>query len=175
MDTHRQPSPPKLRTETPTGLLKTRELTVTVVATQVVGNVLLSRGMHNMGSIAGIAVLPYLRALANPWVMAGVFILTAWMLADLALLSRADLSYVLPVTSISYVLIAVAGHFVLGEPISGLRWAGIVIITLGVMLVGRTPTRTVPDVLETEEPHWHLPHGHAGDELRRRRPSGGRR
>jgi transporter family protein len=131
--------------------MKTRELTLVVIATQVIGNVALSRGMHGMGPIAGVDIVPYLHALTNPWVVLGVAILAVWMLSDLALLSRADLSYVLPVTATSYVLIAIVGHFVLGERIAGARWIGIVLITLGVMLVGKTQTRTVPDVLEEEE------------------------
>jgi len=148
----RSPSVPSLRTETPAGLLKTRELAAIVVLTQVLANVALSHGMQSVGPIAGLAVLPYLRALLNPWVAAGVFCLAVWMLANLALLSRADLSYVLPVTSISYTLVALMGHFLLGEQVSGMRWIGIVVITVGAMLVGGTQTRTVPDVLEREVP-----------------------
>jgi drug/metabolite transporter (DMT)-like permease len=142
--------PAKLRTETPAGLRKTRALTVAVVVAQVLGNVALSRGMHDLGSIVSLSPLPYLRALLNPWVAAGVLILALWMLSNLTLLSRADLSYVLPVTSMSYVLIALMGRFVLHERVDTIRWAGILVITLGVALVGRTPTRTVPDVLEEE-------------------------
>lgn len=139
-----------LRTETPTGLLKTRELTLAVIVTQVIGNVSLSRGMHHIGNVVSLSPLPYLRAIANPWVACGVIILAIWMISDLALLSRADLSYVLPVTAVSYVLIAILGHFLLDERITRTRWIGIVVITLGVMLVGRTPTRTVPDITEEE-------------------------
>ncbi len=139
-----------LRTETPTGLLKTRELTIAVIVTQVIGNVALSRGMHHIGNVVSLSPLPYLRAIANPWVAGGVVVLALWMISDLALLSRADLSYVLPVTAVSYVLIAISGHFLLAERITRTRWVGIIIITLGVMLVGRTPTRTVPDVTEEE-------------------------
>jgi drug/metabolite transporter (DMT)-like permease len=64
------------------------------------------------------------------------------MISNLALLSRADLSFVLPVTAAGYVLVAVMGHFWLGEPISPARWAGICAITLGVVLVEKTPSRT---------------------------------
>jgi drug/metabolite transporter (DMT)-like permease len=145
-----QRSVSQLRTETPTGLLKTRELTLMVVVTQVIGNVSLSRGMHEMGPILSFSPWPYLHAVLNPWVLAGVVVLALWMLANLALLSRADLSYVLPVTAISYVLIAIVGHFFLYERISWTRWVGIAVITLGVMLVGHTPTRTVPDITEEE-------------------------
>ncbi len=139
------------RTETPPGLLKTRLLTAAVIVTQVAGNLSLSRGMHGMGAVLSLSPWPYLHAIANPWVAGGVLVLAFWMLANLTLLSRADLSYVLPVTSVSYVLIALLGHFLLQERVTLVRWAGIAVITLGVMLVGRTPTRTTPDILEEDE------------------------
>ena len=132
------------------GRRQTHGLVFTAIVTQVIGNAALSRGMHEMGSVVSLSPLPYLRALLNPWVAAGVLILALWMLSNLTLLSRADLSYVLPVTSMSYVLIALMGRFVLHERVDTIRWAGILVITLGVALVGRTPTRTVPDVLEEE-------------------------
>jgi drug/metabolite transporter (DMT)-like permease len=142
---------PVLRTETPTGLLKTRELTIAVIVTQVIGNVALSRGMHGTMSVVSLSPLPYLHAMLNPWVACGVIILAFWMLANLTLLSRADLSYVLPVTSISYVLIAILGHFFLNERVNVMRWIGIVVISCGVMIVGKTPTRTTPDILEQDD------------------------
>jgi drug/metabolite transporter (DMT)-like permease len=141
---------PLLRTETPAGLVKTRELTIFVIVTQVIGNVALSRGMRGVGLILPFSLLPYLHAILSPWVIGGVVVLACWMLFNLTLLSRADLSYVLPVTAISYVLIPIVGHFVLRETISLTRWMGTAMITLGVMIVGRTPTRTVPDVLEPD-------------------------
>ncbi len=140
-----------LRTETPTGILKTRELLLSTITAQVLGNVLLSRGMHHIGSVVSLSPIPYLHAILNPWVAAGVAVLAMWMIAELALLSRADLSFVLPVTATSYVMIAILGHFLLGERISAVRWAGICVITIGVMVVGGTPSRTVPDVLEEEK------------------------
>ena len=39
-------------------------------------------------------------------------------------------------------LIAIAGRFLLHDNISGVRWAGILVITLGAVLVGETPVRT---------------------------------
>ena len=66
---------------------------------------------------------------------AGVALLIVWMLARMALLSWADLSYVLPVTSVGYVLVALAGGLLLNEQISLQRWAGIALIMGGVALV----------------------------------------
>ena len=44
----------------------------------------------------------------------------------------------MPVTAIGYVVTAFAARLLLGESVSLMRWAGIVLITAGVTLVGRT-------------------------------------
>jgi drug/metabolite transporter (DMT)-like permease len=82
-----------------------------------------------------------------------VLLLIVWLISQLALLSRVDLSYVLPVTSVSYILTALMGDFVrhprvsaseLHERVSTERWIGIGLIGLGVSLVVRTVPRTAP-------------------------------
>jgi len=113
-----------------------------VVVTNVLGNVSLSRGMHQVGRIVSASPLDYLRAFANPWTIVGICVLVVWMLTDLALLSRADLSFVLPVTASAYVLVAIGGHFILHDHISWERWTGIALITFGVILAEETPDRT---------------------------------
>ena len=133
---------------------KTHVLTAAVVIGNVLGNALLSHGMRQVGRVVtfsplspGIVVslATYARAFVNPWVLFGVGVLALWMISDLALLSRADLSYVLPVTSVSYVLIALLGRFVLAERVSGTRWLAIVVISVGAILVGETSPRTTPE------------------------------
>ncbi len=113
-----------------------------VIATNVLGNVSLSRGMHEVGRIVSASPFDYLRAFANPWTLIGICVLVIWMLSDLALLSRADLSFVLPVTASAYVLVALGGHFLLRDHISWERWTGILLITIGVILAEETPART---------------------------------
>lgn len=110
-----------------------------MVLANVVGNFSMSWGMKHRG--AGETLLG---ALLNPWVLAGIGLLIFWTLMRMTLLSLADLSYVLPVTSIGYVLSALAGWQFLGERISRERWAGIALITLGTVLVGRTRPRAAP-------------------------------
>jgi len=129
---------------------KTGILTLMVVVTNVMGNVMLSLGMHRVGRIVSASPADYVRAFADPWTVSGVSILVIWMAANLALLSAADLSFVLPVTASAYVLIALAGHFILHDPISLARWLGILVITLGVVLAEETPART------TKRPPDHL-------------------
>jgi bacterial/archaeal transporter family protein len=129
---------------------KTQILVFIVIVSNVLGNVSLSHGMHQVGRIVSASPLDYLKVFSNPWASLGISILVIWMLSDLALLSRADLSFVLPVTASAYVLIALLAHFLLHDEITWERWTGIVLITGGVVLAGRTPDRT------TKGPPEHL-------------------
>ena len=117
---------------------KTSVAAAVVVLSNVAGNASLSRGLRGHGPAPGAGPLAYLGVFLDPWVAAGVCLLILWMLSRMALLSWADLSYVLPVTASGYVLTAVAGHFLLGEHLSATRWAGTVLIVAGVALVGAT-------------------------------------
>jgi len=109
-----------------------------VVASNVAGNFFLKRGMT--GPLGG--PLDYIAALLRPSVALGVALLIVWMTSRMTLLSWADLSYVLPVTSIGYALVAVVGRVFLDERISAARWAGIALIMAGVALVGRGTPQT---------------------------------
>lgn len=121
---------------------KTLVLTVIVVLANVVGNFLMSWGLKRRGAVLGGSALEYVRVMMDPWVACGTALLILWMLSRMALLSWADLSYVLPVTSIGYVLTAVLGRVFLGERVSGPRWAGTLLIVAGIALVGSTSIRT---------------------------------
>jgi uncharacterized membrane protein len=124
---------------------KTIVLTLVVVLSNVIGNFSISRGMRGTDASALQSPLGYIQALFNPWVAAGVCLLILWMLSQMALLSLADLSYVLPVTSIGYVLAAVAGRLFLREQIAPTRWIGVLLIMSGVIIVGRTAHRTTTE------------------------------
>jgi len=117
---------------------KTQFWAVVSVLSNVAGNSALTYGMQSLGGV-GNTPAALIAALFHPWVAAGVALLIVWTFAHMALLSWADLSYVMPVTAIGYVVTAFAGKFFLGEIVSPMRWAGIVLITAGVTLVGRTP------------------------------------
>ena len=124
--------------------LKTRTVIALLVASNVLGNFTLSRGLHEVGRLISFSPWPYIHAFVNPLVVLGVLLLIVWLISQLALLSRVDLSYVLPVTSVSYVLTALMGEFLLHERVSTERWIGIGLIGLGVSLVVRTVPRTAP-------------------------------
>lgn len=117
---------------------KAHLLTAIVVLSNVLGNLLLSVGMK---AVKGGA-LAYAKALVSPLVLLGVGLLILWMLSRMTLMSWADLSYVLPITAIGYVLSAIAGSIFLAEQISPMRWAGTLFIVAGIVIVGRTRSRT---------------------------------
>lgn len=124
---------------TPDHRRRTQLLVLMAIATQVGGNVSLSYGLRH--TPVSVSRLDYIRVL-NLWTIAGIALLAVWIITDLALLSRADLTFVLPVIASSFVLIAIVGRFVLGERVSGLRWLGILVISFGVLLAETTPDRT---------------------------------
>jgi drug/metabolite transporter (DMT)-like permease len=126
--------------------VKTRLFMAIVIVSNVSGNSALTHGMKMLGDI-GNSPLALIGALFHPWVALGVALLILWTLTMMALLSWADLSYVLPVTAIGYVLTALSGKYLLGETISAEHWAGIFLITSGVILVGlTTPVTTAGQV-----------------------------
>jgi drug/metabolite transporter (DMT)-like permease len=112
------------------------------VSSNVLGNFALSQGMRHLAVFPG-SVLSLPGLLLNAWVAAGVCLLAVWMVSQLSLLSWADLSYVLPLTSGSYVLTALLGAVALHEYVSPAHWIGIALIFLGVIVVGRTAPQTV--------------------------------
>jgi drug/metabolite transporter (DMT)-like permease len=118
-------------------------LAFAVVAFNAGGNFFLSVGMRSLGATVSLSPLAYLAALLNPWVALGVLFLAAWLISQLSLLSWADLTYVLPITSVTYVVTAVLAAVALHEHVSGTRWTGIALIFLGVLVAGRTRPRTV--------------------------------
>ena len=72
----------------------------------------------------------------------GVLVLILWFVLQLSLLSCADLTYVLPVTSAFYVLVVLLGAAVLHERVSAAHWCGVLLILIGVLIVGRTTPLT---------------------------------
>ncbi|MBI2688966.1 MAG: EamA family transporter [Acidobacteria bacterium] len=120
---------------------KTRLFAAIVVTTNVVGNFALSWGIKHGAAMDGSA-WSFVRVVFDPWVFCGILLLSVWMLSRMALLSWADLSYVIPVTSIGFVLNAAMGAAFLDEKITPMRWAGTLCIVGGTILVGLTAPKS---------------------------------
>jgi drug/metabolite transporter (DMT)-like permease len=125
---------------------KTYALLASMVFFSSLGNVLLSRGMKQIGEILDFSpaalATTFVKVFTNGSIWLGILSLLVFFLSYLLLLSWADLSYVQPASAIGYALVAVLGYFVLGEFVSMTRWTGVLFICAGVALVGWTEPRT---------------------------------
>src|SRR6202046_3744417 len=90
-------------------------------------------------------------AVLNPWGAFGILLLLAFFATYMNALSWADLTYVLPATSLGYVLLALVARFALHEQVSPLRWVGIALITGGVGFVAGGPALTSHEHPEAQE------------------------
>jgi len=121
---------------------KTVIVSAIVVGTNVIANYALKRGLEDVGAVTSWSPVPYIETFTHPWVAVGVLFMIAWLASRLSLLSWADLSYVLPVTSFSYAISAGVGEIYANEQVSARHWAGIAVITLGILLVIVTYPKT---------------------------------
>jgi drug/metabolite transporter (DMT)-like permease len=110
-----------------------------VVISGTAGDICVSHAMKQIGEVNNFrpsVVLPLLaRAfrLASMWL--GVALMTVAFFSLLAALSWADASLVVPATALSYVAGAFGAKFVLGEKIAPIRWAGVLLVCVGVALL----------------------------------------
>jgi drug/metabolite transporter (DMT)-like permease len=106
------------------------------------GHVLLAKGMKTVGDLteapASMVSGMVSRTLTNPWVLLGVTLQAAFFFVYLTLLSRAEVSKILPMTAFDYIVVALLAQLVLAEPVTPARWTGIALIVLGVCMVSRT-------------------------------------
>src|SRR5438477_11149128 len=106
---------------------------------------MLSHGMKQVGNISVHNIGSLFLAVSNPWVAIGILLLLAFFASYMNALSWADLTYVLPASSLGYVLLALVARFALHEQVSPLRWAGIALISGGVGFVAGGPALTSHD------------------------------
>jgi drug/metabolite transporter (DMT)-like permease len=136
----------------------------TVAVCAPLGDTCLSRGMTNLAPISLAHPMTLIAAVFTPWVACGIALLIGFFASYLTALSWADLTFVLPATAFGNVIVALLARFWLREPISLERWAGIVLITVGVGFVAQGPSLTERPVPPNFDPLT------AGDEVRGEAP-----
>lgn len=103
------------------------------------GEIAITHGMKSVGEPSRLrprAVLQFLRrALRNGWFWAGVPLMALSFYALLVLLSWEPISLVIPASALSYVVGTFGAKFILGEEVSTARWAGVILVCIGVALV----------------------------------------
>jgi uncharacterized membrane protein len=119
--------------------VKTAIMIAVIVLADSTGDVLLTKGMRQVGEVSTwspreLLFIAY-RAVRNHRVLASMLFMAVHLIGFLIVLSWADLSVVFPATALVYVLNTLAAKFILKETISGYRWAGTMLVCLGVGLV----------------------------------------
>jgi drug/metabolite transporter (DMT)-like permease len=106
-----------------------------------VGQILVRRGMQQVGSLenyAPLALVGYFwNAACNPYVIGGTILNTVFYVLFLAALSWTEVTVALPMTAIEYAFAAVLAVMILKEAVSPLRWAGVALVIVGVVLISR--------------------------------------
>ena len=117
---------------------ETLALLLLVIFLKPFSNLFLAWGMKAMPAGVSINPLFYIKAVFEPLVALGILMQGCWLLFRMKLLSLADLSFVLPVTAVGYVLTTLLGRIFLHEQVSIERWIAVLLIFLGTVLVGST-------------------------------------
>ena len=103
------------------------------------GQILVRQGMQMVGSLeqyAPMALMAYFgQALTNPYVIWGTVLNAVFYFLFLAALSWTDVTVVMPMTALEFSIAAVLAIMILKEVVPPLRWAGIVLVVLGVILI----------------------------------------
>ncbi len=118
------------------GASRAHRLLVLVVLIRPLGNLSLAWGMKHFPQIVSLSPLPYLRAMLSPYVAVGILLLILSLLVRMALLSLADLSYVLPMTAGGYVISTALAEFFLKESVGAKGWIGTILVFLGTAIIG---------------------------------------
>ena len=114
-------------------------LFATIVAAGTGGELCVSRAMKSVGEATSFRPVEIakvvLRAFRQPWMWAGISMMALAFFALLGALSMYNVSFVVPVTALSYVAGAIGGVFFLHERVSFQRWMGVLLVAIGVALV----------------------------------------
>ena len=103
------------------------------------GVVLLKKGMSEVGSVSQINAAELLRVvkagILNPRILLGVFFEALFFVCLLILMAKSEISFLWPLTALSFVFATFAAMWFLHEQVSSVRWAGVVFIMIGAALI----------------------------------------
>jgi drug/metabolite transporter (DMT)-like permease len=103
------------------------------------GELCVSRAMKTIGEVTDFRPLALVRVIVRAmkvgWMWLGLGLMTLGFFALLGMLSLENVSLVIPATALSYAFGALGGKFFLGERVTPQRWAGVLLVCVGVALV----------------------------------------
>lgn len=102
---------------------------------EATGVMLLKKGLTKVGDMQKVSVSEVIRliksGITSPLILLGVFFEALFFFCLLYLLSKGDVSFVWPLTALSFVMTTFAALFFLDEKVSAMRWAGVAFIMIG--------------------------------------------
>jgi drug/metabolite transporter (DMT)-like permease len=106
---------------------------------EAAGVVLLKKGITKVGEVKQVSIAEIVRvvkaSISNPCVLLGVFFEALFFVCLLVLMAESDISFLWPLTALSFVMTTLAALIFLGEQVSSVRWAGVVFIMIGTALI----------------------------------------
>ena len=106
---------------------------------EAAGVVLLKKGMNQIGEVSKIVPSEMIRLVksgaSNPSIVMGIFFEALFFACLLILMSKSDISFLWPLTALSFVMTTFAALVFLNEKVSFVRWAGVVFIMIGAALI----------------------------------------
>jgi multidrug transporter EmrE-like cation transporter len=110
-----------------------------VVVSGTGGEICVTRAVKHVGEVTDFRPLALVRvilqAIKVPWMWIGIAMMALAFFSLLAVLSIENVSFVVPVTALNYAAGALGGKFFLGERVTPRRWAGVLLVCIGVTLV----------------------------------------
>ena len=106
---------------------------------EAIGVVFLNQGLKEIGEVSRVSVAEVVRIIGcgatNAHVLLGILFEALFFAGLLVLMSKTEVSFLWPLTSLGFVLTTLAARFILHETVSGTRWSGVVLIVAGAALI----------------------------------------
>lgn len=123
-------------------MIRTGLLAVISVFLATAGQLMLRAGMKRIGYVGterlGRPMELIVQVAREPRVALGLLVFAISAVVWLIVLSRVPLSVAYPFAGLTYILTVVFGKYVLDEQVPLLRWAGLTLILVGILVVART-------------------------------------
>lgn len=105
------------------------------LAFESTGVVLLKKGITHIGAMNSVNVAEVLRMVkagaVSPQILLGIFFEALFFLCLVVLMGKSDISFLWPLTGLSFVFATIAAIIFLGESVSPVRWIGVALIVIG--------------------------------------------
>lgn len=125
-------------------MLKTFLVILVAVSCGTIGDIILAKGMKEMGDISAMSFRGGLdtvyRVITSPKIILGTALVSVFFFLWLIVLSWEDLTVALPMTALNFIVVAFVSQYFLGEVVSPLRWAGTAVICIGVFIISISST-----------------------------------